>query len=260
MIAHVLILWGVIAAASALAVVMHKRRTPDVDPQEFGSILDFVGIVYGVLLGLLLVFALGHYNDVKNEALKEATSLVSLYDAVGAYPPQTSDPVQHDLICYMRSVAADEWPSMQRGSQMEASRTLRFGDKVRVDVRTLPASDLPQQSTYGRAANLISDAGQSRQRLLFLTAPEIPAALWVVIYVGAFAVFSLLLVHYASRPAGRALVIGGAFVLLTVVVGVLAILDQPLGMGVRVGPAQMHHAVSLLLVGVKNPVILAPCS
>ena len=258
MIVHVLILWGVFAAAAALAVVLHKRRTTD-EPPEYQSALGFVAASYGLLLGLLVVFAMGHYTDVQNESQREASSLVSLYDTTGVYPPQTRDHVRQDLICYMRSIVQDEWPSMERGSELEAPRTLGFGDQVRADLRTLPDSNPEQGSAYGHAATLISDASASRQRLLFYTAPRIPAALWVVIYVGAFVVFLLLAGHYATRPSGRISSLATVAVLMTVVVAVLAMLDQPFGVGVRVEPNQMNQAIHLVLVGEKSPVILQAC-
>jgi hypothetical protein len=257
-IVHVLILWGVFGAAAALAVVLHKRRTADVPP-EYQSALGFVAASYGLLLGLLVVFAMGHYTDVQSESQREASSLVSLYDTTGAYPPQTRDHVRHDLVCYMRSIVQDEWPSMERGSELEAPSTLGFGDQLRADLRTLPASNTAQGSAYGRSATLISDASASRQRLLFFTAPRIPAALWVVIYVGAFVVFLLLAGHYATRPAGRISALATVAVLMTVVVAVLAMLDQPFGVGVRVEPNQMRQAINLVLVGEKNPAILQAC-
>ena len=49
MIVHVLILWGVIAAAAGLAVVVHRRRTRD-DAPEYQSALQFVGAAYGLLI------------------------------------------------------------------------------------------------------------------------------------------------------------------------------------------------------------------
>jgi hypothetical protein len=211
----------------------------------------------------LVVFAVGHYNDVRHEAQMEATTLVAIDNTVALYPPQTSDHVQHDLICYMRSVADDEWPSMQRGRQLEAPRTLRSGDQVRADLRALPTDGSAQASAYGRAATLISDAGESRQRLLFLSAAEIPTALWVVIYVGAFLVFFLTAVHYASRPAGRGWALAGVAVLMTVVVLVLGMLDQPFGLGVRVHPDQMRQAIQLLLTGNTDQTqraLLQPCA
>jgi hypothetical protein len=256
-IVHVLILWGVIGAAAALSVVVHRRRTPDAAP-EYQSALTFVGAAYGLLLGLLVVFAVGHFNDVRTESQTEASTLVALYDTVSVYPPETSDHVHHDLVCYMRSIVDDEWPSMERGRQLEAPRTLGFGDRLRADLRGLPTDGSAQGSAYGRAATLISNAGQSRQRLLFLTAPEIPTALWVVIYFGAFLVFLLLAVHYATRPAGRVLALGSVTVLMTVVVVVLSMLDQPFGIGVRVHPDQMRQAVGLLRTG-ANPAVLQPC-
>ena len=127
-----LILWGVIAAAAALGVVGHRRRTPDEAP-EYQSSLTFVGAAYGLLLGLLVVFAVGHYTDVRHEAQGEASTLVALQDTVRVYPPETSDPVRHDVVCYMRSIVHDEWPSMERGKDTPAGRTLGFGDRVRAD-------------------------------------------------------------------------------------------------------------------------------
>jgi len=257
-IVHVLILWGVFGAAAALAVVLHRRRTTDEAP-EYQSALTFVGASYGLLLGLLVVFAVGHITDVQNQSQQEASSLVSLYDTTGVYPSQTRDHIRHDLVCYMRSIVQDEWPSMERGSPLEAPRTLGFGDQVRADLRTLPTSNPAQGSAYGRAATLVSDASGSRQRLLFFTEPRIPVALWVVIYVGAFVVFLLLAGHYATRPVGRISALATVAVLMTVVVAVLAMLDQPYGLGVHAQPDQMRQAINLVLVGEKNPAILQAC-
>ena len=75
MIVHVLILWGVIAAAVALAVVAHRRRARDEAP-EYQSALTFVGDAYGLLLGLLVVFAVGHFNDVRRWEELDVTRLV----------------------------------------------------------------------------------------------------------------------------------------------------------------------------------------
>src|SRR4030088_2505066 len=126
MIVHVLILWGVIGAAAAVSVLVNRRRPPEAAP-EYQSALTFVGAAYGLLLGLLVVFAVGRFNDVRNQAQQEASSLVTLFDTVSVSPPETNHPVQHDLICYMGSILHDEVPSMERGGQLETPRTLGFG-------------------------------------------------------------------------------------------------------------------------------------
>ena len=113
-IVHVLILWGVIGAAGLLAMLAHKWRPDDAAP-EHALVLGFVSAAYGLLLGLLVVTAVGHFNDVRTEAQKEAGSLLALYDSLNVYAPATREPVQHDVVCYMRSIVDDEWPSMARG-------------------------------------------------------------------------------------------------------------------------------------------------
>ena len=85
MIIRVLILWGAIALAVALSVVAHRRRKGD-DPPNYQVVLGFVGAAYGLLLGLLVVFAVGHYSDTRREAQREASSLVALWDTVDVYP------------------------------------------------------------------------------------------------------------------------------------------------------------------------------
>jgi hypothetical protein len=259
MIAHVLILWGVLAAAGALAVLVHRTRKSE-ESLDLGSALSFVGPSYGLLLGLLVVFAVGHYNEVRSEAQREASTLVSLYDAVGVYPAATGDHVRHEVVCYMRSIADKDWPVMEQGSELEAPRTLRYGDQLRAELQNLPTGTSAQSSAYGRANSLIEQAGQSRERLLFLTAPEVPTALWVVIYVGAFLVFLLLALFYESRPVGRTWALGSAIVLMTVVIGTLTTLDQPFGFGAQVHPDQMHHAIQLILTDVTNPAIRGACA
>jgi hypothetical protein len=258
-IVRVLIVWGVIASAIALAVLIHGTKPPDDDSPDYKVVLGFVGSAYGLLLGLLVVFAVGHYNDTRHRAEDEAASLVSLYDTVGVYPQEVTVPYRHRLLCYMRSIVDDEWPSMERGNSTETSRTLAFGDRIRAATRELPSTNTPQSSAYGRAATQVTDAGQARQELLFFTKAEIPTALWFLVYVGAFILVFQIAAHYVGDPRSRIAALGSLALLLTVVVAVLAVLDRPFAAGVRVEPTEMHQAIELVAVG-ASPAIVQPCS
>jgi hypothetical protein len=257
-IVHVVIAWGAIACAIALAMVVQRRRSGEGELPDYRVVLGFVGSAYGLLLGLLVVFAVGHYSDARHRAEDEASSLVSLFDTVAVYPREVRVRVRHDLICYMRSIVADEWPSMERGTSTEAPSTLAFGNQIRADLRQLPVANQRESSAYGRAATLITDAGQARQQLLFFTKPEIPTALWAVVYVGAFLLVFLIAIHYTDHPRGRIPALGSLMVLVTVVVAVLAMLDRPFGFGARVQPDEMRQAIALLSVGTERAIV-RPC-
>ncbi len=261
LIMHVLVLLLVLGAAGVLAFVADKRRRAKSLPApDFRTSLSFIGAAYGLLLGLLVSFAVGHYSTVRSTAQQEAGSLLTLYDTVGAYPPQTQDHVRHDLVCYMRSIVSDDWPSMENGNQFEAPRTLTLGDQLRQEVASLPSNTKEEGSAYGRAQSILSDANASRARLLYLTAPDIPAALWVVIYVGAFLVFLLVSLNYAANRAGLVWALLSLATLMMVVIAVLAMLDQPFGFGVQVKPDQMHQAIHLVLAGEKSGTVLQGCA
>ncbi len=258
MIVRVLILWAVIALAVGLSVLAHRRTKSD-ESHEYQVVLGFVGSAYGLLLGLLVVFAVGHYSDTRRETQKESSSLVALWDAFDVYPRETRDATRHDLICYMRAIVADDWPAMERGSRLEDPRTLAFGDRVRAGVRGLPLDDDRQRSAYGRATSLIGDADASRQQLLFFTEPEVPTVLWVLIYVGAFLLVFLVGTHYAERQRGLLTALGCVTALLTVIVVVLSLLDNPFAFGARVQPDSMRDGIDILSVGGDRTGVLRPC-
>lgn len=258
MIARLLILWAVLALAVTASVFVHKWRKGDEEP-DYQPVLAFVGASYGLLLGLLVVSAMNHYSDTKREAPREASTLVALWDTLDVYPRATKDPVRHDLLCYMRAVVEDDWPAMERGSRLEDPRTLAFGDRLRAGIRDLPVGEPRQSSAYGRAAGLIADAGQSRQQLLFFTEPEVPAILWLLIYLGAFLLVFLLATHYAEHPRGRYAALGSVAALLTVIVVVLTLLDHPYEYGARVEPDAMRDGIDLITAGHEPVGAFRPC-
>ena len=154
---------------------------------------------------------------------------------------------------------------MERGRQLESPRVVFFGDRLRMTIQTLPQGSKAEGSAYGRAAGIITDADKSRQQLLFATQSTVPTVLWVIIYVGAFLLFLLISMHYAGRTAGRAVSLGGVVTLLTVVVSVLSILDQPYGVGARVQPDGLRHAIELIkapsaAVPHSTTGVFAPCT
>jgi len=259
-VAHVLILWGLVVLALAVAFVVERRRKRDDDKAEYAVALGFVASSYGLLLGLLVAFGANHHSDVRQQAQNEADSLLALWESVAVYPPQVRNQTRHELVCYMRAIRDDDWPSMERGDTLESPRAGAFGDRLRATIGALPTNGRHEGSAYGRAQGIMGDADKSRQQLLFFTQSRVPPVLWGVIYVGAFLLFLLIAMHYAGRPAGRLVALGSVVTLLTVVVAVLSMLDQPYGAGARVGPSSLEHAIELLKTGPGAASAFEPCS
>jgi hypothetical protein len=259
---HILILWALVVLALTVAFFVERRRrrkSPD-EKAEYAVAQGFVASSYGLLLGLLVAFGANHHSDVRARAQDEADAMIALYETVGVYPSSIQDRVQHDIYCYMRSIRDDDWPSMERGNELESFRTGKFGDQMRLSVSNLPEKGGQEASAYGRAQGIATDATKLREQLLFFTQPRVPTILWGVIYVGAFLLFLLIALHYAGRPRGRLFALGAVVTLLTVVVSVLSMLDQPFGPGARVGPTAMEHAIRLINFENKTTGVFGPCA
>ena len=74
MVAHVLILWGLVVLALAVAFVVERRRKRDDDKAEYAVALGFVASSYGLLHGLLVAFGANHHSDVRQQAQNEAVT------------------------------------------------------------------------------------------------------------------------------------------------------------------------------------------
>jgi hypothetical protein len=77
--------------------------------------LQYFGIIFGLLLGLLAVGAYQNHADAEKSVVTEAAGLAALYRDVSGYP----DPYRTDLRTlvreYARSTIEDAWPQQRRG-------------------------------------------------------------------------------------------------------------------------------------------------
>jgi hypothetical protein len=80
-----------------------------------GDYLQYFGVIYGLLLGLLAVGAYQNHADAEKSVVTEAAGLAALYRDVSGYP----DPYRTDLRTlvreYARSTIEDAWPQQRRG-------------------------------------------------------------------------------------------------------------------------------------------------
>jgi hypothetical protein len=73
--------------------LVRSRLSPDVGLNEIlGDFLQYFGVMYGLLLGLLAVAAYQNHTDVEKAVSGEASSLAALYRDVSGYPePQRTE-------------------------------------------------------------------------------------------------------------------------------------------------------------------------
>lgn len=245
---YVLILWGIIALAW-LGAWWLRRRGPDTSGQ-FTNTAVFVGFLFGFLLTTLQVFATNHYSDTRSQAQSEPTSLVTMYDDLGVFPPHVSATGRRDVICYMWSVAEGDWKAQEQGDTQESRDAVVWGDRLRSFRNTLPQDSPATQAGYSRVSTDLTNADTARQELLFLAQPQIPAILWVVVFVsGGLLIFLQVSDSQSQGKIARRSMLTAVIVLMTLEVASLAVLDRPFSPVARIQPTAMTNAIGLIEAG-----------
>jgi hypothetical protein len=240
---YVLILWGVIALAWLAAWWLKRRVKPE--SGQFSNIVVFIGFLFGFLLTTLQGFATNHYAEARSQAQAEPTSLVTMYDDIDVLPPHVRSKGERTIICYMWSVAESDWKEQQRGATQESADSLVWGDRLRTF-----SDQLPQDSpTAGRVNTEVADAGSARQQLLYLGRPQIPAILWVVVFVSGGV---LIFLQVSDAPKGKIVartMLIAVIVVMSLEVASLTVLDRPFSSVGGIRPTAMTDAIGLLTAG-----------
>ena len=79
------------------------------------AFLQYFGIIYGLLLGLLAVATYQNRLDVEKSNANEASSLSALYRNVTAYPEPSRTELQNLLKEHTRYLIEDAWPQQRKG-------------------------------------------------------------------------------------------------------------------------------------------------
>jgi hypothetical protein len=252
-------LWCVLALAFVVVWAV-RRRT---DPIETGASTAFIGGAMGLLLSLVLFFAMGHWSDASSAAQREASITLQLSSSMALLPERLSNPLQHDVVCVMKSVVDDEWPTMARGDRngdpITQARIGRLYESLR-DLRATGANAVPDYQVQ-QVQTLMLDRAGARDERLSAGLPQVAMPIWAVIFVGVFVL--VILIGVEEKLRGRAAWIGVGAALaavLTMLIGVTAVLDSPYGALVQVEPSAMQNSIDVILSGQPaNSPVVAPC-
>jgi hypothetical protein len=255
------VLIAVVAALLGVGIAgLVLRFTPLRPPFDFGAVDALVGIVYGILLAILVLFASQHYTAAIENADREATSLNDMYKAAGVLQPTTRDTLRHQIICYAREKIEDEWPTLRHsdgnGSPVLFARTRVLSQQVQ-EIASAHPTDLTVSTLFD--ANLAR--GEARQLMLEDSRPELPNPLWFVVLLGIGIVVFLLSIRYWEEKSHLIAALLASLVLLIAMVGALAELDRPFASVIGLQPRAMESVLtSVVQSSAQSQAVFRACT
>ena len=159
-----------LAIAYALAVVWLVRRlgwqVSYDDNATAAALHAFIGVMYAVALGLLVVSAQGDYGDVEQAVVSEANATGDLYRIMMGLEPATRARFERDLAGYVNLVVTDEWPKAAHGERSEA--TYRAVDHLADEIYTYRPSTPQEVLVYPQLTTEVASMLDARRMRVFL--------------------------------------------------------------------------------------------
>ena len=188
------------------------------------AFLQYFGVIYGLLLGLLAVATYQNRLDVEKSNANEASSLSALYRNVTAYPEPSRTELQNLLKEHTRYLIEKAWPQQRKGivPVEDVDRVAVLQARLAVFEPQTKAQELLHENTL-RQFNTFYE--RRRERIYTLTS-GIPAILWYTVAVGAI-INVILMWLFDLRPHAHWMLGGLIAFYLGTVISVIALMDHP---------------------------------
>jgi hypothetical protein len=215
--------------AVAGLLVFRKHIKKSETPGEHNDLVSFfmagVNAMYGITLGLIAVGVWQNFTDVDNTVSKEAASLSALYQDINAVPPPLGDSLRACVKEYVRYTIEDAWPEQKKGLLPHGgtSRLTRFQKTLQLFEPTSKAQEIALAEVYHQFNQVI----QWRRQRLQSVNNGLPAAIWYVIFFGAF--LNIVITWFFNTHQFRTLIWMTAIfaALLGSLVFLIAAMDNP---------------------------------
>lgn len=250
-----------IGVAVTLTLIWLVRRFVPLElrghEERRGWVFAFCGVLYALVVGFVLAFALNGHQSADSQATAEADSVAALSRTAILFDAENRDQIGHELICYARSVIDDEWPAMENGRSSELASAAT--DRLFQSLGRLGRTD-PNHAALETSLDRMRDLGDARSARLLKSNQSLPAMFWIFMIGGG-----LILIGYSTVLAGRERAIGQVMFILPVTLLLLssmylvAAFEKPFRDPNAISPQAMEVALQSVTTFVPDPRADRPC-
>ena len=198
-----------------------------------GDFLQYFGVIYGLLLGLLAVSTYQNHEDAEKAVINEASALAALYRDVSLYPEPYGTELKELLRDYTRYTIDDAWPLQRVGIVPEGG--VQKAAAFQAKLLGFEPQTKAQEAMHDAALRQFNTFFEYRRTRLYSVNESIPPIMWMT--VGAGAIINILLLWLFNLRLGTHLLLGGLISFFTAtMICVIALLDNPYRGEVGISP------------------------
>ncbi|MEG0161264.1 MAG: hypothetical protein RR714_03025 [Aurantimicrobium sp.] len=243
-----------------------KRFTEgDLKGHELGRLSDtlaFVGGAVGIMLGLLLSFAVADFDATKGSIQSMGRTSLTIFSATESLAEEQRVEIRRDVACALRSSVNNDWEAIGNGDRGGSPITTEWLLKLNSDVAHADLSTIQQQQNFPILASSVAELTSAREELVMGNSALIPFVVWLVIYFSAFVMTALLAMHLADRKLLARISAAMSWGMLAVILFALTVLDAPLApvLGTpTLEPLPLQETLQVLEESFPHSTIWADC-
>ena len=154
-----------------------------------GNFLSVSGLFYGITLGLISVGTFENFQNAESSVSHEASALNGLYRYVDLLEGSEKGQLKILLKDYASYIVGDGWKAQQQGILPKGtSKIVNNFEQILANYKIETDKDKIIFSEVVKQNNKLSEMRRERVNIV---QQGLPAAVWLVLFVGAFVVISL---------------------------------------------------------------------
>ncbi|HEY4217696.1 MAG TPA: hypothetical protein VGM67_11200 [Gemmatimonadaceae bacterium] len=219
---------GVLVVFDVAGVLLARKRKWILGVEETAAafaIHAFIGVVYAVALGLIVVGVQDGYDKVSAAVIREAGAASDLYRTMqGVEDPERSH-MQGLVSRYVDRVITDEWPAEEYNKRSEL--TAQTADSIARDVFLYEPRSTHAQLLYEQVLDDVQELLNARRERVYLGSASVGPVIWLVVVIGAIITLGFTWFFYIPSLRAHVITSGVAAALVGLMMFLILGLDHP---------------------------------
>lgn len=186
----------------------------------------FIGVLYAVALGLMVVAVQGGYEEVESVVMREADLVGDLYRDLEGFADEDRVRLQGLTRRYLDAVITDEWPTVARGER--SVHTWALADSLAYGVITYRPQGPGSEVVFGEVLAGVNQLLDARRERLFLGTSGVGAVTWVVVLIGAIITIGVGWFYHTPSARAHYALTGAMAAMFGLMIFLIVAMDHPL--------------------------------
>ena len=212
-------------------VALERLRTNN---EVAGFKFATVGVLYAVLLAFAVIVVWEKFAEADNGVATEAGAAATIYRLAEGLGGVQGAALDAAISGYLRSAIDDDFPSMARGRESEA--TTRALDAVYAGLLRFQPADDRGRVVMAEVLYQLDQLTQARRARIVMAGGIVPGVVWVVLFFGAFLTIGFTFFFGTENLRAQALMTGALSALIFSGLLIIIAIDRPFAGTVRVHP------------------------